>query len=344
MSSPINFQIIESESAFLDPRSDYKPTAVKFQVRMDPLTGRTGHFSHFRGLSPQKLDLESYAKPETKGFCPFCPENREKVTPKFLKEVLPEGRTSRGEAMLVPNLFPYEVHSGIMIMAADHVVPLSGFGEKRLFDAFLLGIEFLKRTGIVSPSLPYHLVTWNYMPPSGGGLVHPHQQYFATEYPGNQLMDELKASQTFYATYGKAYWVELINEEMRRRDRYIGQTGNAHWLASFVCFGRLGDILCVFPDVFSIDDFNENHINNLVPGLLKVFRYYESAGVYSFNMSLLFGPKGQQSFRSHLRMAPRTFLNMRDFASDMAFFQTMLAEPVCLKLPEELCLEAKKYF
>jgi UDPglucose--hexose-1-phosphate uridylyltransferase len=344
MPSPINFQIIESESAFLDPRSDYQPTAMKFQVRMDPLTGRTGHFSHFGRIAPQKLDLESYSKPELKGFCPFCPEKREKATPKFLKEIFPEGRASRGEAMLVPNLFPYEVHSGIMIMTANHVVPLSGFNEKRLFDAFLLGMEFLKRTRIVSPLLPYHLVTWNYMPPSGGGLVHPHQQYFATEYPGNQLMDELKASQTFYAKHGKTYWAELVDEEMRRGDRYIGQTGNVHWLASFVCFSLLGDIFCVIPDVFSIDDFKENHINNLVSGLLKIFRYYESARICSFNMSLLFGPKGQQSFPCHLRIKPRTFLNMRDFASDMAFFQTTLAEPVCVKLPEELCLEAKKYF
>ncbi len=344
MSSLINFQIAESESSFLDPRSGYAKTTIRFEVRTDPLTGRTGHFSHFVGLTPQKLNLEVYTKPELKGFCPFCPENREKATPKFPKEIVPEGRTSRNEAMLVPNLFPYEVHSSIAIMTSDHVVPLNGFDEMRLFDALLLGTEFLKRTRIVSPSLPYHLMTWNYMPPSGGGLVHPHQQYFATEHPGNLVMDELRASRKFYEKYGRTFWLELINEEMRRGERYIGETTHAHWLTSFVCFGRLGDILCVLPDVFSIDDFKEGHISSLISGLLKIFRYYQSTGIYSFNASLIFGPEGQQSFPCHFRIVPRSFLNMRDYASDMAFFQITLAEPVCMKLPEQICREVREYF
>ncbi|HVN96178.1 MAG TPA: hypothetical protein VMT62_07110 [Syntrophorhabdaceae bacterium] len=344
MPSKITFRTIESESTFLDPRKGYEPTTIRFQVRMDPLTGRTGHFSHFGRITPQKLNLESYLRPEIKGFCPFCLENRETVTPKFPKEILPQGRVSRGEAMLVPNLFPYEVYSGIVIMTDDHMVSLSAFTEKRLSDALMIGSEFLKRTRTVNPSLPYHLMTWNYMPPSGGGLVHPHQQYFATEYPGNQFMDELRASEKFYETEGRTYWLMLIEEEMRQSDRFVGQTGNAYWMASFVSFSVLGDILCVFPDVFSIDEISDGHIHDLVSGLTNVFRYYESNGVCSFNMSLFFGPHGQRSFPCHMRIAPRTFLNTRDWASDMNFFQAILAEPICVTLPEVLCREARKFF
>jgi galactose-1-phosphate uridylyltransferase len=157
-------------------------------------------------------------------------------------------------------------------------------------------------------------------------------------------MDELRASREFYEKHGRTFWLELINEEMKRGERYIGQTTHAHWLTSFVCFGRLGDILCVFPDVFSIDDFNESHISSLISGLLKVFRYYQSTGIYSFNASLIFGPEGQQSFPCHFRIVPRSFLNMRDYASDMAFFQITLAEPVCMKLPEQICREVREYF
>ena len=113
-----------------------------------------------------------------------------------------------------------------MIMTDEHVVPLSGFHEKRLSDAFSLGIEFLKRTRTVDPSLPYHLMTWNYMPPSGGGLVHPHQQYFATKHPGNQFMDELRASEAYYATSGANFWQNLIEEETRIGERYIGRIGS----------------------------------------------------------------------------------------------------------------------
>jgi UDPglucose--hexose-1-phosphate uridylyltransferase len=340
----ITFEISESESTFLDPRRKYEQTTEKFQVRIDPLTGRTGHFSHIGAMKAQKLDLEFYAQPALKGFCPFCLENREKTTPKFTEEVFPEGRLSRGEALLTPNLFPYDVYSGIMIMTDEHVVPMSDFHEKRLSDAFSLGLEFLKKIRTVDPSLPYHLMTWNYMPPSGGGLVHPHQQYFATKHPGNQFTDELRASEAYYGAYGANFWQRLIEEEACIGERYIGRTGAAHWLASFVSFGFNGDILCIFPDVFSIDDFTGNHIDCLVSGLRNVFRYYESAGIYSFNAALFFGPKDQESFSCHFRIVPRTFLNIRDFAPDMSFFQAILAEPVCVKLPEELCREAKHFF
>jgi UDPglucose--hexose-1-phosphate uridylyltransferase len=231
-----------------------------------------------------------------------------------------------------------------MIMTDEHVVPLSGFDEKRLSDALMLGMEFLKRIRAVDPSLPYHLMTWNYMPPSGGGLVHPHQQYFATKHPGNQFVDELMASEAYYTAHRANFWQRLIEEEARIGERYIGCTGVAHWLASFVSFGFNGDVICIFPDVFSIDDFTENHTGWLISGLRNIFRYYESTGIYSFNAALFFGPEDQKSFSCHFRITPRTFLNMRDFAPDMNFFQTILAEPVCVKLPEELCREAKHFF
>jgi len=256
--------------------------------------------------------MTDYGKPEIKGFCPFCLERRDKATPKFTTEVLPEGRAVKNEAVLIPNLFPYDVHSGIMIMTDDHVVPLERLTEGRLLDAFSLGIEFLKRIRIINPGLPYCVMSWNYMPPSGGGLVHPHQQYFATSFPGNQFVDELKASEEFCRTQDSNYWAELISEEQRQGQRYIGRIGSSHWITSFVSLGILGEIMCIFPDVFSVDDFTDEHAYELVSGLLKIFQYYQSSEIYSFNASLFIGPVGQRHFSCHLRIIPRTFLNMRD--------------------------------
>ena len=344
MPSSIHFEIIESESTFLHPGKGFKPTVEKFEVRIDPLTGRTGHFSHFGAIKPQRLDLDSYSKPEVKGFCPFCKENRDGKTPKFIEEVAPEGRFVKDEAFLIPNLFPYDIYSGVVVMTDDHVVPLGELSEKRLTDVFSLGIEFLKKIKSIDASLPYHLMTWNYMPPSGGGLVHPHQQYFATQNPGNQFMDELKASEQFYRTNQLDYWSELIQEEQKIGKRYIGSIESSRWLSSFVSLGILGELMCIFPDVFCIDDFGDTHVNDLVAGLLKVFRYYGASGIYSFNASLFFGPEGQRFFPSHLRIVARTFLNMRDYAPDLNFFQALLSEPVCVMMPEDFCKEVREYF
>ena len=82
----------------------------------------------------------------------------------------------------------------------------------------------------------------------------------------------------------------------------------------------------------------------LSEGLQRVFAYYRDNGIYSFNASLFFGPAGQDAFSCHFRIAPRTFLNMRDFAADMSFHQMLLAEPVSVVMPERLCADAKRYF
>ena len=344
MSSKIKFQVIEAGSTFLDPRMEFQRVVEHFQVRIDPLTGRTGHLSHFGAIKPQKPVLDVYERPEVKGFCPFCPENRERFTPKFTEEIAPEGRLTRNRACLIPNLFPYDVRSAVMIMCDEHMVPINRLDESMLMDSFSLGIDFLKRIKSIEPSLPYHLMTWNYMPPSGGGLVHPHKQYFATAFPGNQFMDELRASEAFYSSNGEDYWSALVKEEQEINERYIDTIGTSHWLTPFVPHGMLGEILCIFPDIFSIMDFTEEAISCLVPGLLKVFQYFDSQDIFSFNASLSFGDDRQKSFPSHFRIVPRTFLNLRDYAPDVNFFQVTLSEPVSVILPEELCRDVRKYF
>jgi len=344
MASKITFQIFEVESTFLDPRRDFQPVVEKAQVRFDPLTGRTGHFSHFGAIKPQKLDLEKYLDSQVKGFCPFCSEQKYHATPRFSEEILPAGRLARGEALLVPNLYPYDIYSSVTIMTDEHVVPLDKFSEEKLFDSFSVGIEFLKRVKEISPSMPYHVMSWNYMPPSGGGLVHPHQQYFATEHPGNQFQDEFKAAELFYKEFQVDYWSELIEEEQKNNQRYIGQLGKTHWLTSFVSLGVLGEIICVFPDVYCIDNFTDTHIKDIISGIRKIFSYYISSDIYSFNATLFFGPEGQRFFPAHFRIIPRTFLNTRDYAPDLSFFQALLQEPVSVVLPENLCRKVKAFF
>jgi galactose-1-phosphate uridylyltransferase len=187
-------------------------------------------------------------------------------------------------------------------------------------------------------------MTWNYMPPSGGGLVHPHQQYFATKHPGNQFTDEIEASERYFRAHHTSFWKEYIELEIAIGQRYIGQVGTSHWLSTFVSFGFRGDISCVFDDAFSLEDLRDDHIDDLISGLLNVFRYYESRGIFSFNVAFFIGPSNQQFFPCHLRITPRTFLNTRDFSSDTNFFQTLLSEPISVLLPETVCSEAKPFF
>lgn len=157
-------------------------------------------------------------------------------------------------------------------------------------------------------------------------------------------MDELRSSARFFDEEGANYWVELAGEEKRLGRRFIGSIDGTHWLASFVSLGLLGEILCVFPDTFSVGDFACRHQDALVAGLIKVFRYFIAEGIGSFNASLSFGPPGQSFFSTHFRIVPRTFLNLRDYASDFNFFQAVLGEPVSVVMPEALAGDVRKFF
>jgi UDPglucose--hexose-1-phosphate uridylyltransferase len=342
--SRIRFEIVDCRSSFLDPRESFGEHTEEFQVRLDPLTGKSGHLSHFGAIKPQRLFLPDYERPEIKGVCPFCLELRGKATPQFVKTVLPKGRLAKGEATLIPNLYPYDIYSGVIIMTDDHVVPLEKLTEERVSNALSLGIDFLKQVRSLDPSLLYHLLAWNYMPPSGGGLVHPHQQCFATRYPGNQYLDELTSSKRFFEAHERNYWTDYIDEEMRLGQRYIGAIGRSHWLSSFVPLGVLGDVICIFPDVFNINDFTAEYVADLTRGLEKLFAYYRDTDIYSFNASLFFGSSNQRYFSSHFRIAPRTFLNTRDFAPELNFYQMLFDEPVSVVVPEQLSASLAPYF
>ena len=340
----IQFRIDKASSIFLDPCNDFQSKNDSLQVRFDPLTNRTGHFSHIGAVKPQPLDMEWYKTPEVRGFCPFCPENRDRATPKYPPDMLPEGRLSRGEACLIPNLYPYDAINAVTIMTNDHVVPLGAFTRACLHDAFEVGIFFLKEIDKIRPELNYHIMTWNYMPPSGGGIVHPHQQYLATSYPGNRFLEEYHAAQTFFTSHGCDYWSKLIRAEQETGERYIGASGNIHWLSSFVSLGLLGDITGIFPGVHSIEDMTEERVSDLVEGLQRIFQYFIHKRIYSFNTALFFGPRGQSFYTAHIRIVPRTFLNLRDFASDLNFYQALLIEPVSVVLPEKLCEDLRSFF
>ena len=120
--------------------------------------------------------------------------------------------------------------------------------------------------------------------------------------------------------------------------------GDSHTLWDLSLEVRSGEILCVLPEVFELSDFKDRHAEDLLEGLRRVFRYFLENGIQSFNAALVFGPAGQRHFAAHLRIIPRTFLNLRDFAPDFNFYQTLLWEPVSVVLPEDLCRALKPLF
>jgi galactose-1-phosphate uridylyltransferase len=327
----------------LDPRQNFASVTHNMEFRYDPLTGRSTRLAHIGMIKPKPLDYSSYDG-EKKGFCPFCPPNMDKVTSLFPKELIPEGRIRRGETTLIANIAPYDAYSGLVVLSDKHVLTIDDLTEKILTDALGLAGDFLERVRHYDTQIPYYFLGWNYMPPSGGGLIHTHIQVFGSNDPGNLYIEYLRASNEYKARTGRSFWVDYLVEEERLNERYLGKTGEVHWVVPFAPLGILGDAIGILPRPCSPADLQDPVVTWLVAGLRRLFNYYKDQGIYSFNASLHFSPEGESDFPLILRISPRTFLNTRYYSPDTNFFNVMLQQPMCVAIPEELAEKISPYF
>lgn len=329
-------------TTIMDPREDFSRKSIETEIRLDPLTGESGRLAHFGMFKLQKEDFSGWDTPEIRSRCPFCYPNMDKITPRFPPEYLPEGKLHRGETTLIPNISPYDQFSALAVMSHDHVVPLQKLTHRHLKDAFGAGLEFFRIISGKKIGLPYHIITWNYMPPSGGGLVHPHQQVIISDSPGNLYRKTLESSKRYFLKNGLSYWKAFCSAEKERNERFIGELERSCWFTAFVPLGIQGEFLGIFPDVHTIFDLDEAAIDELADGLKRLFRYFQTLYVHSFNMGLFFAPAGAEDhFSLHVRVIPRLYLNPAYKPPDVNALQMVLQEPFAVVRPETQCTEIK---
>jgi galactose-1-phosphate uridylyltransferase len=224
------------------------------------------------------------------------------------------------------------------------VLPLAELSPERLFDAFSLAFTFLRHVRRCDKNPLYSFLGWNYMPPSGGGLVHPHIQVFAGTNPGNIFLDYLQGAERYRSENGRPFWPDLIEAEIRSGERYLAEIAGVHWLTAYAPLGILGDVLAIAPGIGTPDDTSDETVRSIVFGLGPLFAYYRDFGVYSFNASFHFAPDSAPDFPLIIRFITRTYLNSRDFPPDANFFQMLLQQPVCVLKPEDIAREIRPHF
>jgi len=341
----IDFRTKVLSTTIMDPREGFARKKIDTEVRYDPLTGESSRLAHFGMIKPTKEDFSFLDTPENRSRCPFCPPNIEKITPRFPPEHLQDGYLRRGEATLLPNISPYDQFSALTVMGRQHVVPLEKLSPRLLKDSLMIGLDFFRIIASKNYRLPYYIIMWNYMPPSGGGIVHPHQQIIISDSPGNLFRKALENSQHYYQTHRQSYWKEICRAEKEKGQRFVGELKRSCWLTSFAPLGGLGEFLGIFPDVHTTFDVDEAVIDELVSGLDRLFRYFSSVNIYSFNMGLFFAPEGtEQYFSLHLRVIPRLFLNQAQKTSDVNSLQMVLQEPFAVVQPEKQCAELMSFW
>jgi hypothetical protein len=99
----IKFRAHKQAFRFYDPTQNFEPAERVTEIREDPLTARTTHVLDIE-FQAEKLDVEEIVMRARSGADPFAVGVRDRATPRFLEEELPEGRLSVGEAVVVLEL------------------------------------------------------------------------------------------------------------------------------------------------------------------------------------------------------------------------------------------------
>ncbi len=328
----LEFTRQEKVARYLDPRRDFAEVQIRCEVRCDPLTGRSGRIAHVAGFQLHPVDLGRIVE-DSRVNCPFCPENVLRVTPEFPRDIIPEGRVLRGETVLFPNLAPYDEYSAVAALSREHYIPMDEFSPELLRSAFDACQDYFRALQ-QHPRTDFGLVFWNYLPASGGTQIHPHFQLFATDTPGNALLEELAASLRYHASAGRPYWADLVDAEERIGERIIAHGAHSIWLADFVGQSVLSDVLVLFPDQRTLRDLDAEALDEFCRGLLQTLRHWKSQGVYSFNLAWFPAAPEREDFWLHARLSPRVYLTPRLWGPDASALQHLYREHFMVQTPE----------
>jgi galactose-1-phosphate uridylyltransferase len=320
-----------------DPRRNFELAQVESEVRFDPLTGSTGRICHFSLANLPVPDLSRIIA-ESRAACPFCPGKVESITPRFPEDFVPGGRMRRGEAVLFPNLFPYDDISAVAVLCSEHFHAMDAIPAQVVCDGVGLARDFflLARDRVESGG-GFGLATWNYMPPAGGTQVHPHMQVVLTANPGNAVTRELAAEAAFYKRHHACYAQLLLRAERARAERFIASTASVAWLVPFVPIGLFGDCIAWFPERATLAELSDAEIADFARGFARILRGFAARGLWGFNLTF-FPARFGASEGSHwlsARLLPRFYLNPKLHVSDASYQQLLLEERFAMVYPEQ---------
>ena len=327
-----------------DPRKGFSLSDVESEIRYDPLTGESSRICHFSLPTAAPADISAIALARRPG-CPFCPGKVETITPRFPEELVPGGRFRRGEAVVFPNLFPYDELSAVLVPAALHDLAMGDVPESLVASGVATARDFLAATLPRMAGDLFGIVTWNHMPPAGGTQLHPHMQVVATSEPGGTIRRELAAESAWMETHGSPYAEDLLAAE-EAAGRVVGRSGGWTWHVPFAPTGVLGDCRAVLPGKSSVLDLDDRDVADFSAGLRRALRGFAANGLWSFNLTFVPDRTGDRSGRHALsaRLLPRLYIDPVLHTPDANYLHMLLGERFSMAWPEEVAERLRKAF
>ncbi|MBM4351889.1 MAG: hypothetical protein FJ106_18600 [Deltaproteobacteria bacterium] len=335
----IKFERYHLQSDFLSPLNGFGSVSVPTEVRIDPLTKRRSRIITWSLPEKGKFDFSQMIE-ESKG-CIFCPENVLLKTPKFLKEIAPEGRLSMGRAVGFPNLFPAGTYGNVVVLSPDHFLNLHEFTPETYEEGLSVAVEIIRKTMSYDPNARFWQISQNFLLPGGSSILHPHLQVIGDPIPTNEMEWLIDAGSAYYDRNKSLYWNDLIRIEEELGERSIATSGRVHWFVSFAPVG-FNEVCAMVEDYSSLFTLGRKEISSLAKGIVSTLKYYYDKNLNSFNFAI-YSISGEPSHWLLIRIISRTPIQPY-YMNDWTSFEVLQSELTSNITPEVLCREIRPYF
>jgi UDPglucose--hexose-1-phosphate uridylyltransferase len=311
--------------------------------RKDPLTGKISticpdlkeKWSSFVGETDMELIKDLATK--SASWCPFC-KSIEEITPEV--DYIPEGRWHLNGVWVFPNLFPRTAFEAVVTSNENHFLWLDQFNEEFVYNHLKAGITCILDVYRADPTLKYAVIGWNYLPPAGASLIHPHMQVSMRDIQFNYPAFLQEKSRDYYEETGSNYWKDCIREE-----RHIKTLGRTEWITPYAPTG-FNEVRALVKDVSNFAELEDTDIRDLAAGISNSLRFYADRGCSAFNMLIYSGDLSQQSewFWLGLNLITRSNVRTLYLNIDSWYMPKMLGEDIVAEYPEELAQALRAYF
>lgn len=332
----IKFQKSFRSSHFSDPFNGFQPTTHKIEIRKDPLAGDVSRLLTYRAKNLPPMDHSGWKNSNPPERCPFCPDNLPRLAARFIHPAAPEGLLHQGEATAMPNAFPYESLSGVIVMCRAHYLAPADFTPQIVADSLGLATKVFAKLG---DRARFGSVNWNYLMPAGAGLLHPHMQIAAAAAPTRYQAALLSRARAHARREGELLNRAYLAAEKKAGERYVGQAGPLHFLAAFAP-RAIYDVMALTDDEKGLLDFKPAQLKALAGGICKVLAYFQSQNVGSYNLALHTPLAAGTGLPLMLRLVSRVTLPPLQ-ADEINYFEKLHDENLSYLPPEAVALGLK---
>lgn len=336
---------------FLNPLRGFKREVKSIEYRSDPLTGYSSRVSIDRAKRVKqaqkiKIDVSDIVSHSADG-CYFCRENIDGATSKFVAETMSgnvDGRITVGQSTLFPNLYPFAEHHAVATITDCHYLELDEFTPDMIVDNLTAVQKYMGFVRMHDDGAGYPVWIWNYLPPSGASIIHPHVQIALERAPMPELASLLSESEGYLRDTGENFWQELIAVEKENGERFIGENASVAVIAAFSPRGNR-DVQIISKNACSIADFDEQHMRDFADTVVKVLRGYRNMGMNSFNLVTYSAALDQcpKHFRFSARMISRPVFQSL-YTNDSGPMERFYGVSIIEAVPEQVASDMRKYF